>query len=184
MKRFTLPVIILLITALLFMMFSFPAGGALASAAHRKPPPTPPPAPDFTISANYQPAAFTGFLVQGAIPGSPCSNCNGGELVEPAYPVFVYGCFYDSNRMSIFPLNGFLGTVNLTLSGLPAGVTSLTTTSVTVTQKGIPVFFGFELQASSTATLGDATITITATSVSIVHSIGMPISVGTALPPC
>ncbi len=166
MKRVTLPVITLLITALLFMMFSFSAGGAHASAAKRKPPL---PAPDFVINA---PVGHLGFLAQGAIPGSPCSNCNGGILPEPAYPVDVYGdCFYDWNTMAIVPLNGFLGTVMLTLSGLPSGVTSLTTPTVTVTQKGIPALFTFELQASSTATLGNATVTITGTSVSLVHTI-------------
>jgi len=85
--------------------------------------------------------------------------------------------------MGIVPLNGFLGTVTLTLSGLPSGVTSLTTPSVTVTQKGIPADFTFELQASSTATLGNATVTITGTSGSLVHTFQTPISVGTALPP-
>ncbi len=178
MKRFTLPVITLLITALLFMMFSFSAGVALASAAKHKPPLPP---PDFSIDA---PVGYLGFLAQGAIPGSPCSNCNGKILPQPAYPVDVYGdCFYDWNTMGIVPLNGFLGTVTLTLSGLPSGVTSLTTPSVTVTQKGIPADFTFELQASSTATLGKATVTITGTSGSLVHTFQTPISVGTALPP-
>src|SRR5215471_4647392 len=104
MKRYTLPVIALLITALLFTLLSLPAAGAGASAAgHKpKPTPTPTPSPDFIIEANYQPGAFTSFLAQGAIPGSPCQPCNGGTLPQPAYLQFVYGCFFDSNLMDIF----------------------------------------------------------------------------------
>jgi hypothetical protein len=136
-----------------------------------------------SLTANFQPPAV-GFLAQGAIPDSPCSVCDGG-LPEPAYLIFVYGCFYDWNTLTVFPFNNFLGTVNLTVSGLPDGVTSLMPTSVTVTKLGGlgQVNFAFELQASSTAALESATVTITATSGTLVHSLAMPISVGTALPP-
>ena len=98
MKRFTLPVITLLITALLFMMFSFSAGVALASAAKHKPPLPP---PDFSIDA---PVGYLGFLAQGAIPGSPCSNCNGKILPHLPTPltsmetVFMIGIPWASCR--------------------------------------------------------------------------------------
>ena len=168
--RIILPLVMVLLLSLCVTLFNAPVTRAASG-------------PDFLITANYQPSAFTGFLAQGAKPGSPCSNCNGG-LPEPAYLANSLGCFYDSNSMTIFPLNGFLGTVNLKLSGLPSGVTSRTATSVTVTRIGYPAIFTFELKASSTATLGNATVTITGTSGSIVHTIQMPISVGTVLPPC
>ena len=165
------------------------------TAHHSPPPPTPTPmatatatptAPaDFSLTANFQPPAV-GYLAQGAIPGSTCPplQCNGG-LPEPAYLVSQLGCFYDWNTLTVFPFSNFLGTVKLTVSGLPAGVTSLMPTSVTVTQLGGlgQVNFPFELQASSTAALGSAAVTITATSGALVHSLSMPISVGTALPP-
>jgi hypothetical protein len=182
---------LVLTAAVLVLSVAFVTAGH-ASAHHRPPPPTPTPPPnaDFTLTANFQPPAV-GALAQGAIPGSVCppAECDGG-LPEPAYIVDLYGqCFYDSNLLTVFPLNNFLGTVSLTVSGLPAGVTSLMPTSVDITQLGGQgqVFFPFTLQASPTATLGPATVTITATSGALVHSLAMPISVGATLPlltPC
>jgi hypothetical protein len=42
----------------------------------------------------------------------------------------------------------------------------------------------FKLQASGNATLGDATVTVRATSGSIVHTLDLPISVADQLPSC
>lgn len=179
---------LVLTAAVLALSVAFVTAGH--ASAHHRPPPSPTPTPtanaDFTLLVNFKPPAV-GALAQGAIPGSVCppSECDGG-LPEPAYVIDLYGqCFYDGNTLTVFPLNNFLGTVNLTVSGLPAGVTSLMPTSVDVTQLGGQgqVNFPFVLQASPTAALGPATVTITATSGALVHSLALPISVGTTLPP-
>jgi hypothetical protein len=50
--------------------------------------PTPTPTPsstDFALSVNYGSPSFIGNLVRGAIFGTPCSQCNGGALPQPAY---------------------------------------------------------------------------------------------------
>jgi hypothetical protein len=141
-------------------------------------------APDFVLSANYAPPSFTGMLVRGAIPGSPCGQCNGGGLPQPAYVVpDPLGCTYDWNQISVISLNGFQGTITLTLLNLPAGVTSLTPTSLSLPQPGA-TSTPFKLQASSTSALGGATVTIRATSGAIVHTLGLPISVSDQLPLC
>jgi hypothetical protein len=191
----------LMLTAILSLSLTLVAAPHV-SAHHSPPPPPPTPSPspsptpspsaspDFTLLVNFKPPAV-GALAQGAIPNSQCppSECDGG-LPEPAYVIDLYGqCFYDGNTLTVFPFNNFLGTVNLTVSGLPAGVISLMPTTVSVTELGGQgqVNFPFVLQASPTATLGSATVTITATSGALLHSLALPISVGTALPlltPC
>jgi hypothetical protein len=79
-----------------------------------------------------------------------------------------------NSTITVNPLNGFTGTVSLTASGLPAGVTasfnpSSTTGSGTLT-----------LTASSTAATGTATITITGTSGSLTHSTTITLTVNAA----
>jgi hypothetical protein len=196
----SLRILLSLVLTAAVLALSVALGTAGHASAHHSPPPPPPPtptpsptasptpsaSPDFTLLVNFKPPAV-GALAQGAIPNSPCppSECDGG-LPEPAYVIDLYGqCFYDGNTLTVFPLNNFLGTVNLTYSGLPAGVTSLMPTSVDVTQPGGQgqVNFTFELQASPTAALGPATVTMTATNGALVHSLSLPISVGTSLPP-
>ena len=79
-----------------------------------------------------------------------------------------------NSAISVTELNGFTGSVSLSASGLPGGVTasfnpSSTTTSSTLT-----------LSASSTATTGTATVTITGTSGSLTHTTSVSLTVNAA----
>jgi hypothetical protein len=136
--------------------------------------------PDFALSANYGGAAWVGHLVRGGL--SSCPNCT--TAIEPRYVNNdPFGCFYDSNSISVTSLNDFQGTVTLQILNLPAGVTSQTATTLNVPRRG-STSTPLKLQAASNAALGAATITMRATSGSIVHTLDLPISVGAQLPRC
>jgi hypothetical protein len=134
---------------------------------------------DFALTANYKPPSFVGYVVRGGLPS--CAGCT--TAVEPRYVGASFDCFYDSNTISLVSLNSFGGDVRLEVLNLPAGVTSQTATKLTVPRRGI-VSAPFELQASGDAALGDATLTVRATSGSIVHTLDLPISVADQLPSC
>src|SRR5215217_6463856 len=129
---------------------------------------------DFALTANYKPPSFVGYVVRGGLPS--CAGCT--TAVEPRYVDASFDCFYDSNTISLVSLNGFGGDVKLEVLNLPAGVTSQTATKLTVPRRGV-ASAPFKLQAR-----GDATVTVRATSGSIVHALDLPISVADQLPSC
>lgn len=163
------------------------AGGTPSSAlASKNPPPTPTPStpPDFSLSVNYAPPSFAGFLIRGETwdPHPLCNLCTtyGGPHYVVPDPL---GCFYDANSIGVVGLNGFGGTVNLAILNLPAGVTSVTATSMVIPRGGansVP----FKLQAAGSAALGSATVTIQASSSTIVHTLNLPISTVDQPPAC
>jgi hypothetical protein len=134
---------------------------------------------DFALTANYKSPSFVGHVVRGGF--SSCVGCT--TAVEPRYVGTSFDCFYDSNTISLVSLNGFSGDVRLEVQNLPAGVTSQTATMLTVPRRDV-VSTPFKLQASGDAALGDATVTVRATSGSIVHTLDLPISVADRLPSC
>jgi hypothetical protein len=134
---------------------------------------------DFALTANYKSPSFVGYVVRGGLPS--CAGCI--TAVEPRYIGVSFDCFYDSNTISLVSLNDFGGDVKLEVLNLPAGVTSQTATKLTVPRRGV-VSSPFKLQASGDAALGDATVTVRATSGSIVHTLDLPISVADQLPSC
>ena len=134
---------------------------------------------DFALTANYKPPSFVGYVVRGGLPS--CAGCT--TAVEPRYVGASFDCFYDSNTISLVSLNSFGGDVKLEVLNLPAGVTSQTATKLTVPRRGV-VSTPFKLEASGDAALGDATVTVRATSGTIVHTLNLPISVADQLPAC
>jgi hypothetical protein len=134
---------------------------------------------DFALTANYKPPSFVSYVIRGGLPN--CAGCT--IAVEPRYIGASFDCFYDSNTISLVSLNDFGGDVKLEVLNLPAGVTSQTATKLTLPRRGA-VSTPFKLQASGDAALGDATVTVRATSGSIVHTLNLPISVADQLPSC
>lgn len=107
-------------------------------------PPPPPPQPDFSIGFSQNSIS----VQQGAT--SPAVN------------------------VSVNPLNGFTGTVQITLSGLPAGVAANPSNPFNVAAgSSAPVIFS----AAATAGAGSFTITATGESGSISHPASLGISV-------
>ncbi len=122
--------------------------------------------------------------LRGATFGTPCSQCNGGALPQPAYVVpDPLGCFYDWNQISVTSLNGFTGTVNLSLPNLPAGVTSLTAASISLPQAGSSST-PLKLLASTGASAGTTNVTLQGTSGALVHTVSLSLSIADQLPPC
>jgi len=77
-----------------------------------------------------------------------------------------------TSTITITPANGFTGTVALTASGLPTGVTASFSTAHVLT-----------LSASSTAAAGTSTVTVTGTSGSLTHTTTIALSVSAAAAP-
>jgi subtilase family serine protease len=135
---------------------------------------------DITSGSNGGFSAVTGYdLVTGW--GSP----NGAGLINalagPAGPDFSLGAnpntvavtqgSSNTSTITVTPLNGFSGSVTLSASGLPSGVTAgfapnPTTTTSTLT-----------LTASATATTGTVTVTIQGVSGSLTHTTTLQLTV-------
>ena len=79
-----------------------------------------------------------------------------------------------SDTITITPQNGFTGSVALSASGLPSGVTASFNPSSTTSTSTLT------LTASSTATTGTATVTITGTSGSLTHTTTLALTVNPA----
>lgn len=80
------------------------------------------------------------------------------------------------------PINGFNGTINLAVTGLPSGVTLLPSTLSPITVGSAFQGTGFQVAASLNAALTTSTITVTGTSGAISHSVTFTISVRQAAP--
>lgn len=82
-----------------------------------------------------------------------------------------------SSTITVNDLNGFTGSVSLSASGLPSGVTASFGTNPTTSTSTLT------LSASSTATTGTATVTITGTSGSLTHTTSITLTVNAPASP-
>jgi hypothetical protein len=79
-----------------------------------------------------------------------------------------------SSTITVSPINGFTGSVTLSASGLPAGVTASFGTNPTATTSVVT------FTASATATTGTATVTITGTSGALTHTTTISLTVNSS----
>jgi PQQ-like domain len=96
--------------------------------------------------------------------------------VTPASVSLTAGGTAQTLQVSATALNGFTGTIDVTLSGLPAGVAA-TPSSLTLTP-GAPQTIS--LGANQTAAAATATVTLTATSSALSHSASVTLAVAAA----
>ncbi len=82
-----------------------------------------------------------------------------------------------TSTISVTPINGFTGSVTLSASGLPAGVTATFGTNPATSTSVLT------LTASTTATTGAATVTITGTSGTLTHTATVSLTVTAAAAP-
>lgn len=116
-----------------------------------------------TLTASSTAAAWSGLVtITGTAGTLTASKTLVVSLVAPSFMLSASSTTLTQGKSAvaslyIFDQNGFDGSVNLTVSGLPAGVTALFSPN--------PATSNVELTflASSTATAGDATLTITGT---------------------
>ena len=100
---------------------------------------------------------------------------------DPASLVIQQGTS-DTSTITVTSLYGFTGTVDLTVSGAPSGVTAtLDPTSVTPLADGSDTST-LTVQVDLTATIGDYTLTVTGTSGALVHTVDVSLEI-TELPP-
>ena len=78
-------------------------------------------------------------------------------------------------------MNGFTGTISLGLSALPSGITATPPGPFTLSGSVLPQV-GFQLAASSSATVGTSTVTLTGTSGTITHTASFSLTVTQAAP--
>ena len=150
---------------------------------------------DFEIQA--QAFQTTAWLVRGGLQTCDSSNSCTGGLTQPK--TVVGGPAWGNTLLQVDTTtdngfdSGFRGTVSFQLSGLPAGVTSQTPASTTITDSTIlgtnsygGNIFGtlttLQLTADTTAPLGNFPLTVTATSGSLSHSITITVDVVNSLP--
>jgi hypothetical protein len=148
---------------------------------------------DFEIGAGVG-ADGAAYLVRGGLQTCDSTNhCTGG-LTQPKTVATSAGFGNTILQVdTLIPDSGFRGTISFTLSGLPAGVTSQTPASTTITDSTIlgtdgygGTIFGtnttLQLSADNTAPLGNFPLTVTATSGSLTHSVTITVDVVNSLP--
>ena len=126
--------------------------------------PNSPPAGTFWITE------FT-TLVQNAFPAIPATTTPGFSISTTGATVEQGTSATDS--VTVSAINGFNGSVALTISGLPAGVTAAFSPATVTGSAGTTLTF----TATNTATVGPATVTITGTSGSTTASTTLTLTV-------
>jgi trimeric autotransporter adhesin len=148
---------------------------------------------DFEIQAQVG-SDGAAYLVRGGLQTcDSTNNCTGG-LTQPKTVATSAGFGNTILQVdTLIPDSGFRGTVSFQLSGLPAGVTSQTPASTTITNSTIlgndgvgDTIFGtdttLQLSADNTAPLGNFPLTVTAASGSVSHSVTFSVDVVDSLP--
>ena len=97
----------------------------------------------------------------------------------PAAITLVPGGTGQEISVTAIPANGFMGTVTVTITGLPAGVSAqpATLTLTPGTAQNVTV------TASASATAGGATVTLTGTSGALSHSAAVTATISAPVPP-
>lgn len=137
--------------------------------------------PEFRLRVSWPPPV-TGFIVRG---GDPAAI---GQDHFPVFPIGGFGCDYLDSTISVSSHFAFTGDVTLEWVNLPAGVTSETAGSLSITGP-TPTAADFPstpmaLVAAGDAALGDFTVTLRATSGDLERTVDIPISVVDELPEC
>jgi hypothetical protein len=129
---------------ILLLLVSFGCGGGSSSVQTTSPPPPPPPQPDFSLAFSSNSVS----LQQGA--------------TSPAL------------TLSVNPLNGFTGSVQVALTGLPSGVISNPISPFSISAgSNTAVLFSAAINAST----GNSTIVATGTSGSLSHPANLALTI-------
>ncbi|MCU1314874.1 MAG: hypothetical protein JWN63_196, partial [Candidatus Acidoferrum typicum] len=108
---------------------------------------------------------------------SAAATPNFSLSASPNSVTIVQGGSAGTSTITITPSNGFAGSVNLSATGVPSGVTAAFSPNPAASTSTLT------LTASSTATTGTATVTITGTSGSLTHTTTVTLTVNAAATP-
>ncbi|MFZ0522819.1 MAG: IPT/TIG domain-containing protein [Candidatus Acidiferrales bacterium] len=144
---------VLVVCLLTALSFISNCGSGGTSGGGNPPPPPPPPAGDFTL------------------------------IVESATVALQQGGALVFQTVQATPTNGFTGTIQLSLSALPTGVTGTPPAPYSLAiNSASPQSASFQLAAAPATGTGASTITVTATSGSISHTATFAVNVTQAAP--
>ena len=133
----------------------------------------------FDVPAGLAAGTYSLYVVTNGIPSSPVtvSVAASPDFSLTANPtsVSVAQGGQGTSQITVVPVNGFSGSVNLAASGLPNGVTAQFNPNPATSTSTLT------LTASATATKGTSTVTITGTSGALTHttSIQLTVTAGT-----
>ena len=135
---------------------------------------------EFDVSAgipagNYNLIVVTNGIQSNAVPVSVVAAADFSLTANPTSLSIAQGAS-GTSQITVVPVNGFSGSVNLNASGLPSGVTAQFNPNPTSSTSTLT------LTASATATKGTSTVTITGTSGALTNSttIQLTITAGSA----
>ncbi len=152
---------------------------------------------DFEISPLVGPDGAAYLVRGGLLTCDSGNNCTGGLTGPKTETAGSTGLVWGNPTLQMdagAPDTGFRGTMNFQVSGLPAGVTSQTAASTTITNNtilfsdpfaGAAVYGTYtpvQLSASNAAPLGNFQAAVTATSGSLTHSTTIRVDVVDSLP--
>lgn len=137
---------------LLLFVLAVSSCGGGSGSMPPPPPPPPPPTADFAL-----------------VPASPTVTVQQGGALQ-------------FQTIQANPLNGFIGSISLTISGLPAGVTTTPSSPLVISLTGQAQGTAFQLAASQTTPTGTTTVGVTGTSGTITHSATFSLTVTQAAP--
>jgi DNA-binding beta-propeller fold protein YncE len=138
---------------LLLLVLTISACGGVSSSMPPPPPPPPPPAADFALSAT-----------------SPTVTIQQGGAQQ-------------FQTIQANPVNGFTGSIKLTITGLPAGAITMPSGPLSIFISGPQVQVNaFQLAASQTTPIGSTTVSVTGTSGTITHTASFSLTVTQGAP--
>lgn len=144
--------IVFLLAVLVFVSNCGGGGTSGGGTPPVDPPPPPPPAGDFTLAVDLPSIALQ----------------QGGAL--------------ELQIIQANPINGFTGTIQLTLSGLPNGVTGLPAGPYSIVVGGASQGAAIRLGAASSTAIGTSSVTVTGTSGTTSHTATFSVNVSQAAP--
>ena len=136
---------------LLLFVVTLLSCGGGSSNTPPPPPPPPPPAADF-----------------GLVVGTSAETLQQGGTLQ-------------FQSIQVNPVNGFTGTISVSLSGLPSGVTTIPASPFSISLPSSQSV-SFQLAASTSTPAGTATVTVTGMSGSITHTKTFSLTVSQAAP--
>jgi DNA-binding beta-propeller fold protein YncE len=135
----------------ILLLFVVTLSSCGGGSSNTPPPPPPPPAADF-----------------GLVVGTSAETLQQGGALQ-------------FQSIQVNPLNGFTGTISVSLSGLPSGVTTIPASPFSISLPSSQSV-SFQLAASTSTPTGTATVTVTGMSGNITHTKTFSLTVSRAAP--
>lgn len=116
------------------------------------------------------------------LPPPPSSAADFSLSVEVTTVTLQQGGALQFQSVQATPVNGFTGTVNLSFSGLPTGISTTPAGPYSITVSASAQLASFQLGAGQTAPVGNTTVTVTGTSGALTHTAKFSLVVSPAAP--